>query len=37
MNRLTEELKLVSVYAPKAVTTATLTTTDFVDASGVPR
>ena len=36
MNRLTEELKLVSVYAPKAVTTATLTTTDFVDASGVP-
>lgn len=36
MNRLTEELKLVSVYAPKAVAASTLTTTDFVDASGVP-
>lgn len=36
MNRMIEEQKLISVYAPKAVTTATLTTTDFVDASGVP-
>ena len=36
MNRLIEEQKLVSVYAPKAVSTATLTTTGFVDASGVP-
>ena len=36
MNRLNEELRLVSVYAPKSVTTATLTTTDFVDVSGVP-
>lgn len=36
MKRLIEEQKLVSVYAPKAVSTATLTTTDFVDASGVP-
>ena len=33
MKRLTEDLKLVSVYAPKAVATATLTTTDFVDLS----
>lgn len=35
MNRLTEELKSVSVYAPKAVSTASLTTTDFVDVSGI--
>lgn len=36
MKRLNEELKLVSVFAPKAVNTNTLTTTDFVDVSGVP-
>lgn len=36
MKRLTEELLNTVVLAPQAVSTATLTTTGFVDVSGVP-
>ena len=36
MKRICEELARTCVFAPQAVTTATLKTTDFVDVSNVP-